>query len=470
QRLAHRGHARIRAEVAPRDAARSAVQGQPRPRFLGDQHAGIALVVAQQHVVARPPRLDQPVLQQQRLGLGAGDRDLHARDLGQHGDRPRRLWGGAEVGGDALFQRARLAHVEHALVAGDHAVDARRGAQSAGEGLAVEGRRLGGAGAGRGCLVGHSPIGMWRRAPVRGSKRSTAWASVSAIQTAPAATASPADPCRRCGSSTVLSSPPPRRSRRSASLPPSAIHSTGESGSSAIASGCCSCASVRAPSALPYCHWSWPTRVDTTPVRALTLRIAEPAASQTYSICCTAASATGSANAAPTPLPSVTESRPEPATSSRPGAPRSYFHSRLSPAVAMNSAEPLRATARGWSSATERGSRIAPSAGVPARPAPQMVSLSPLRSSILRTGWCSLSATYRQLPETTRPVGKRSGSGGSPPRRISIGSATGTVGTSSPASALIRASSSRTGPSPTMRSRIRPSPSIRTTVGQASMP
>src|SRR5690606_32583314 len=269
-----------------------------------------------------------------RLALGAGHRDFHARHLGQHRHGPRRLRGTAEVAGHALAQRAGLADVEHAAVGGDHAVDARRGAQPAGEGLAVEGGRVGGAGAGSVGLAGHSPIGTWRRAPDRGSKRSTAWASVSAIQTAPPATASPAEPCRRWGSSTVLSSPPPRRRLRRESLPASAIHSTGESGSSAIASGCCRRASVRAPSAFPNCHWSTPTRVDTAPVRALTLRMVEPAASQTYSTCCTAASATGSANAAPTPPPSVTARRPDPASSSSAGLPRSYFQIRLSPAVA----------------------------------------------------------------------------------------------------------------------------------------
>src|SRR5690606_9448502 len=325
---------------------------------------------------------------------GAGDGHFHARHLGQHGHGAGGLRRAAEVAGHAVPQRAGLAHVQHAVVGGDHPVDTRGGAQSAGEGLAVEGGRLWRAGAGSLGLAGHSPIGTWRRAPVFESKRSTAWASVSAIQTVPPATASPAEPCRRWGSSTVVSSPPPRRRRRSASLPPSAIQSTGASGSRAMASGCCRRASVRAPSASPYCHWSWPTRVDTAPVRALTLRIAEPAASHTYSTCCTAASATGSANAAPTPLPSATASRPEPATSSRPGLPRSYFPSRLSPVVAMNSDDPLRATARGWSSATARGSRIRPSPGVPARPAPQMVSISPLRSSTRRTAWLPLSATY----------------------------------------------------------------------------
>ena len=84
ERFAHRADAGVRAEVAARDRARPAVQGDARPGLLGQQHVRIALVVAQQHVVARLERLDQLVFEQQRFGLGARDRDFHARDLRQH--------------------------------------------------------------------------------------------------------------------------------------------------------------------------------------------------------------------------------------------------------------------------------------------------------------------------------------------------------------------------------------------------
>src|SRR3546814_13825525 len=43
------------------------------------------------------------------------------------------------MAGNALFQRAGLADVQHAVVGGEHAVHARRGTQAAHELLAVEG-------------------------------------------------------------------------------------------------------------------------------------------------------------------------------------------------------------------------------------------------------------------------------------------------------------------------------------------
>jgi hypothetical protein len=89
-----------------------------------------------------------------------------------------------------------------------------------------------------------------------------------------------------------------------------------------------------------------------------------------------------------------------------PGAPRSYFQMRLSPVVAMNSELPLSATARGWSSAIERGSATAPSRGVPERPAPQMVSMSPLRSSMRRIAWLPVSATYSASRHRHMPCGR----------------------------------------------------------------
>jgi hypothetical protein len=84
ERLAHRPRARIRPEQPTRLHARAAMEREPRPCLVGQQDVRKALVVAQQHVVARPVRLDQLVLQQQRLGFGAGDRDLDARHLRQH--------------------------------------------------------------------------------------------------------------------------------------------------------------------------------------------------------------------------------------------------------------------------------------------------------------------------------------------------------------------------------------------------
>ncbi|MCW0417648.1 hypothetical protein NB689_003402 [Xanthomonas sacchari] len=138
QRLAHRGDAGIRPEIAPGHRARATVQGDPRPLLAGQQHVGIALVVAQRHVVARRQRLDQLVFQQQRLALAAGDGDIHARHLRQHGHGPRILRRAAEIAGHALAQRAGLSDVEQGVVGGVHAVDAGRGTEVGGKGLAVE--------------------------------------------------------------------------------------------------------------------------------------------------------------------------------------------------------------------------------------------------------------------------------------------------------------------------------------------
>ena len=47
--------------------------------ILAQQDEGKAFVVAQQHVVRRAKALDQLRLEQQRLGLGPGRDDGHAR-------------------------------------------------------------------------------------------------------------------------------------------------------------------------------------------------------------------------------------------------------------------------------------------------------------------------------------------------------------------------------------------------------
>jgi hypothetical protein len=114
------------------------MEGDARPVLVGQQYVGVALVVAQQHVVARRQRLDQLVFQQQRFGLGAGDGDVHPRHLRQHRQRARRLGRVAEIAAYTLAQRAGLADVQQAVVGRVHAVDARRGAEPRGECLAIE--------------------------------------------------------------------------------------------------------------------------------------------------------------------------------------------------------------------------------------------------------------------------------------------------------------------------------------------
>ena len=106
--------------------AHAAVLGELRPfGVAADDDVGERLVVAQQHVEARLEALDQVVLEQQGLGLAAGDRELHGLGARDHAQQavvePRRLG----VGGDAAPEEPRLADIEDLAVGRDHAIDAR---------------------------------------------------------------------------------------------------------------------------------------------------------------------------------------------------------------------------------------------------------------------------------------------------------------------------------------------------------
>ena len=125
QGLAHRRGAGVGPEEAPRPLARPAVEGEPREDILGGQiDVRIALVVAQQDVVARLQGLDEVALQQQGLALGAGDRDLDVGDLSHHGleahvQRP------GEIAPDPAAQVLGLAHVQDLALGILHPVDPR---------------------------------------------------------------------------------------------------------------------------------------------------------------------------------------------------------------------------------------------------------------------------------------------------------------------------------------------------------
>ena len=77
--LADRPRARERAEVAVALRVRAAIEADLRELVAGDQDVAVALVVAEEDVVARREALDEVVLEQQRLGLGARDRGLGRR-------------------------------------------------------------------------------------------------------------------------------------------------------------------------------------------------------------------------------------------------------------------------------------------------------------------------------------------------------------------------------------------------------
>ena len=124
-RLLHRPGARVGAEVAVLLVDRAAVVGHAREGCRHQLQVRVALVVAKQDVEARAQRLDQVVLEQQRLGLAAHHRGLQPRDALDHQADARAAVVLLEVARHALLQVARLADVEHRAGRVEVAVDAR---------------------------------------------------------------------------------------------------------------------------------------------------------------------------------------------------------------------------------------------------------------------------------------------------------------------------------------------------------
>ena len=82
--LPNRARVRVRTEVAPGGAAGAAVESEPRKRRVsGEVDPGVALVVAQNDVVAGPVLLDEVVFEQQRFRLRVGDGALHVGGTGK---------------------------------------------------------------------------------------------------------------------------------------------------------------------------------------------------------------------------------------------------------------------------------------------------------------------------------------------------------------------------------------------------
>ena len=127
--LAHRARTGKRPEVRVRFLQLTAMEAQLREAFAGQAQVRIALVIAEDDVVARLVRLDQVVLQQQRLGFRTRHRRLDPRHLRDHQRGARRVAGLLEIAGDALLQVARLAHIECLAGGTEHAIDARAAGQ-----------------------------------------------------------------------------------------------------------------------------------------------------------------------------------------------------------------------------------------------------------------------------------------------------------------------------------------------------
>ena len=122
--LVHGTHGGEGAEIIALHLVGAAMLGQLRRRMVAaDQDIGKALVVAQQHIIARLEALDQIGLEQQRLGLGLGDDEFHRP--GQRDHQGDAIGMAAAIGiiGNAILQIARLADIQDRAILGEHAVD-----------------------------------------------------------------------------------------------------------------------------------------------------------------------------------------------------------------------------------------------------------------------------------------------------------------------------------------------------------
>ena len=120
----HRGERPVIAALARARAAM--LEDLRRPVVRGDDDVGKRLVVAQQHVEARPQPLDQVGFEQQRFGLGRGGDELHRRGRRDHPLDAGVVPGRPRVGRDPLLDVLRLADVEHLAGRIEHAIDAGR--------------------------------------------------------------------------------------------------------------------------------------------------------------------------------------------------------------------------------------------------------------------------------------------------------------------------------------------------------
>ena len=130
-----RPHRRERTVEPAFSIARAAMlEDLRRPVIAGDQDIRKRLVVAQQHIEARPQPLDQVCFKEQRLGLGRGRDELERRSRRDHALDARVVAGRPCIGEDALADALSLADVEHVAIPVDHAIDA--GATGRGLGMA----------------------------------------------------------------------------------------------------------------------------------------------------------------------------------------------------------------------------------------------------------------------------------------------------------------------------------------------
>ena len=217
----------------------------------------------------------------------------------------------------------------------------------------------------------------------------------------------PTGPCSGCGSMCVVISPPPRRRLRRLSLPASAIHSSGASGSSAIACGSCNCAMLRGPSTCAEVPGPLPQQRLHGVVAQLqrtdrrTRRIAHVQRllhrGQGHRL------REGGRRPMPVRHGQLARACAE-------GEQRTPEVVGPDLVVAGERDVQLVVGHRDGARCVEhRRARIrapAPSVGVPRRPLPHSVSMSPLRRLIRRTAWLPVSATYSMSRSKARPCGQ----------------------------------------------------------------
>ena len=113
--------------IVPWPRARAAMLEDLRRPVVGrDQDERKRLVVAQQHVEARPKPLDQVGFEQERFGLGLGGDEFHRHRARDHAHDTAVVPGRPRIGGDPFLDVFRLADIEHVALRVDHAIDAGR--------------------------------------------------------------------------------------------------------------------------------------------------------------------------------------------------------------------------------------------------------------------------------------------------------------------------------------------------------
>ena len=111
--------------VAGRGVGPAMLADLGRAVVLADHQFGERLVVAQHDVEARLQLFDEAGFEQQGLGLGGGDDQLHRPGQGDHQADALGVEAALGVLQDALFDRLRLADIEAGPVLAIHAIDAR---------------------------------------------------------------------------------------------------------------------------------------------------------------------------------------------------------------------------------------------------------------------------------------------------------------------------------------------------------